>query len=496
MLPDPTRLADHDAYARRLSIAACFCVVVGAKFLVLATHGSETPYWDQWEGEAANFYLPYLSGSLKLSDWVALHNEHRIFLTRVLGLALLRINGGWDPILQMMVNAVIHAATIGFLLVVLSRSLDVFGTLLLAFFCLLLFAVPFGWGNTLAAFQTQFYMLILLGPASLYFLHDSAAWSSRWWIGTLLGVLCYLSMASGALALAASIILAGAQFILRRRSGAGELLGLAFHAVLTAIMLLDVPIVSDNNVLKAGSIADFAQAIVAATGWPVAASIWPTLLRVLAAALLYAPVFILAARLLRERPAIDDRRWLHVGIALSVGLQIVALSYGRTIGILQSRYYDVLLVGVVVNCASLLHLLRADVRGSRRIAHCFAALWLLAVMIGAGQKALIVVPKELAWRRDTAQIQTEHLKQYLATGDFAHLQDKPDSHIPHPLAWRLRDLASNPVIRSILPPTLFGSERSAAKTNALRHGQLLMPIGLALLMIAAIAACTPRRIRN
>ena len=67
------------------------------------------PYWDQWD-EARDLFRPWLKGQLTWGMLFAPHNEHRIFFTRVLDLLVIRLNGQWDPLLQMTVNAAIHAA--------------------------------------------------------------------------------------------------------------------------------------------------------------------------------------------------------------------------------------------------------------------------------------------------------------------------------------------------------------------------------------------------
>ena len=48
--------------------------------------------------------LPYSSGGLTWRQMFTLHNEHRIFFTRVLAMALVILNGQWDPHLQIVVN--------------------------------------------------------------------------------------------------------------------------------------------------------------------------------------------------------------------------------------------------------------------------------------------------------------------------------------------------------------------------------------------------------
>jgi hypothetical protein len=216
---EPYPKGTSDLAACRLFIAASLLIILGAKLWAIAAYGNSTPFWDQWDAEATGLYPRYLAGTLRISDLLATHNEHRILLTRLFALAVFVGSGRWDPILQMMFNALVHTAAIGLLLIMLSRVLDRAGTALLAFFCAVAFAVPFGWSNTLSAFQTQFYLLVLLGPLALLLLYDAAAWSPRWWLGTLVAVAAYFSIAPGALTLPAFIGLAGIQLALGRRAG-------------------------------------------------------------------------------------------------------------------------------------------------------------------------------------------------------------------------------------------------------------------------------------
>ena len=91
-------------------------------------------------------------------------------------------------------------------------------------------------------------------------------------------------------------------------------------------------------------------------------------------------------------------------------------------------------------------------------------------------------------------MQAENVKNFMLTGDFGHLRDKPVMHIPYPVAERLRDVLSDPVIRAVLPPAIAGpAKQIRAVRTPLRYGPVLVPIGLALLLIAIAGAsrCRP-----
>jgi hypothetical protein len=483
-----------DQFLRHIGIAGCLAAILGAKILLIARLGIPTPYWDQWDAEAVGLYLPYFSGTLGSERWLAFHNEHRILLTRANAMALLWLSGNWDPVLQMLLNAAIHFGAIALLVVLLGRLLDRTSLLLFLAFVTLLFATPLGWDNTLGGFQIQFYYLILLSLLSLDLLCGERAWSPRWLIGTLVAAAAYFSMASGALVLPAAVILTLAQRAVGQRSGARELTGLALHIALSFVLLGDALSFAPNQDVRADTIGQLINSLLLTASWPIAAASWPTVLRIVPAALIHAPLMIFAWRFLAQRSPIDDRRWFVIALSAWVAVQIFALSYGRMGGATESRYADIFLIGIALNGAALLYLLRNE-RGapSSRWLILLPAIWLFAVMLGAGQKATNRAADGIAARYRTGQIQTENVKNFIATGDFAHLSGKPFLHIPFPSAERLRDLLSDPKLRAILPPALTGApERNRLKLAVLSQGPLLLPLGLALLLIAA-AGCWLRQ---
>lgn len=474
-------------FARALALAGALAMIVGAKLWLIAGYGSSTPFWDEWV-EPVSLFRPYLAGQLSIHDLLAAHNEHRIFLTRLVALALFVAEGRWDPLATILVNAAIHGTAIGLVLVMLSRTLDAARTWIVAFLAALLFVLPLGWANTLVAFQTQFYLLVLLAPASLWLLCASTAWSLRWWVGTLLGIVSYFSIASGALTLPAFIALAGVQIATGRRQGVREWLGVIAQACLAVVIIRDIPVVPGHQVLSPGSLRDWLAALSSVASWPVSKASWSQLANILVAVGLYAPVIVLTGTLLRRRAPVRDPHWLLVGLAGWIGLQLLALVYGRGVAVLQSRYYDILLLAPLINAATLLSLhLEADARWRRGLT-LFACAWFAAVIIGLGQKAFDGIPSDLAWRERTTAAQTQNLKNYLATGDFAALENKPEFDVPYPDIGFLRDTVSDPVIRAILPPDLLGrpEPENRLKRLALRQGALLLPIGIALFIIAAL----------
>ena len=105
----PTNLAPDSFKCFAAWLAALFLVVLGAKLWVVQLYGSPLPLWDQWY-EAHRFFRPWMEGHLTWQALFAAHNEHRILLTRLLDMGVIWLNGRWEPMVQMTINAFIHAA--------------------------------------------------------------------------------------------------------------------------------------------------------------------------------------------------------------------------------------------------------------------------------------------------------------------------------------------------------------------------------------------------
>ena len=482
--------------ARRCAaVGGCLLVIAGVKVLLIQRLGSPTPYWDQWMVEAVGVYIPYLSHTLTFEQLLPFLSEHRPVLPRLAWLALLILNGTWDPIVQMLVGVALHIAAIGCLLIGLSRLFELDRLLLLLGFALLMWTVPFGWDNTLAGGQMPFYFLLVLSAPSLLLLSHAKAWSAEWLLGTLLAALGYFSVASGAIILPAAVALALTQIALGQRKGVREFAGVALQAAIAVAALHDLLAYGHRMTPADMSLRQLFNSLMISASWPVAAGAWPVVLQIVPAALVNAPILILAVRMLRERPHLRDPRWFYLGIAAWLMLQLIAVSLARAGGTIQSRYTDIFTVGTILNFAALLMLTANRTAPRRALLSCGAALWIFAVTLGAGQKAGSSVIDGVSWRYAGGQRQTENVRRFLATGDYAALDKKPDSYdIPFPSGETLRDLLTSPALRAILPAELTGAkERRPLRDMVLAQGPLLIAIGLALLMIVGMNVLARRR---
>jgi hypothetical protein len=491
---------------------ACAFAVIGAKCWMIDCYGSPTPFWDQWEAEGAFLYPRFLSGTLDFFDLIALHNEHRILVTRLWSLLLLGLEGYWDPILQMLANTLILGAIVVLFVAVLRPILDHTSWIVFVLFSLVSFSLPFGWENTLAGFSSQWYFLLLFSIAGLVTIIDAAALTLRWWLATLLLIASYFCMAGGVLTVAAAFAVCVVQFAVGRRSGLVELLALAVLGVVTAAMVRSTPVLEGDAPLRAHSIGQFVRALLQIASWPPLPGRQPAIIDLLRAALINAPALLVSIHVIRLRPSLADRRWLLLALAGWAALQAAAIAYGRATGHpTSSRYLDVFAIALLLNGVCLLYLLRIFKESwlRRRIAFFAIALWMLLIVLGGTTHTLRYSVPELANKGVTGRAGTENLRAYLDTKDITVLENKPPLHIPYPEAHRLAAIVSMPVIRALLPPALVGEagaaraqERGLArftgrtveaiKEYLLRWGALLMPAG-AILFVLGLAAQRRRR---
>jgi hypothetical protein len=480
--------------ARLLGMLSCLALVAGATLFLIAFYGGPTPIYDQWDLEASDLYKPYLEGHLGLSKLFAPYNEHRIVFTRVFALALLELRGAWDPIWEMVANIVFRLLAISLLLVLLNRLISGPKALAVALFCALVSATPFTWETILMGYPSNFYFLLMFSFAAFLFLNGGVAWSRRWWMGTLLGVLAYFNVASGMFTLLAADSIICLQIVFGIRRGIRELTGLGLHLVLIILMFLAVPILETNAPVRAQSIAQLGEALAAIAAWPLAPRFW---------LLLYGPAIIFAGLVVIRRPPFTDDRWSYLMLLTWLVCQFAALAYGRAASPLESRYIDILAVGVVLNFAIILYLYHHAPAQGVPFAFALAACWIVAVSYAGARHAVRDIPSALNYHSAWLPTKTKNIKSFLETNDVSFLAGKSYPDIPYSNSIRLMQLLSDPVIRTVLPSNLVGDDsarqfvqpgtylRGAVSNVAVRvsdwllhNGYVFVAVGFACLFLA------------
>jgi hypothetical protein len=435
--------------APSLLLASLFLLIVGAKFSLIDRYGSDLPYWDQWDAEAANLYRPYLQGNLGARDLFSAHNEHRIFFTRLLALGLLEINDRqWDARLQTVVNAILHAFIALLLAALALRVLPADRAAIFIGLTAVFFGTSVSYENTLFGFQSQFYFLLLFSVLHLAgtFLARPRSWT--WWLAPLAGAAALFSMASGFLsALAILLVVAGRTWRDRRMTWDDAWIFSTNILLCIAGWLLTVEM-PGHAYLKAAGPWSWLDAWLHELGWPMPTH-W-------AAPLGLVPPVLLGLAYVRRK--IDGPLpWTLLGASAWFWLQTAAIAYGR--GAVEygcsSRYCDVFAFGLLINLLILAFLASLVVSPVAQrslliatVAFIGVTLWGLAQETGViGEQDLSPIPGINATRIAT-------VRSYVCTRDPSFFEKKPRSELPYPSAGRLAELLDTPVLRAVLPSSV------------------------------------------
>ena len=403
-------------------LVALFLVVVSAQLCVVQLYGSPLPMWDQWF-EADWFFRPWLEGHLTWEHFFAPFNEHRILFTRLLDLGVIWLNGRWEPLLQMTVNAFIHAAFVCGLAFCLW---DFLGRKNGWFVCFLLapfFALPYAAENALWPMNSQQYFMSLFWLATLAGLGFGKPGSRRWWFGLTAAIMGLFTMASGLLA----PVTVGGLTILRaikhRRMEKGNLITLVSCLAVIGLGLALRVTMEEDRPLRAHTLMEFTSALARNLTWPFFRT--PEMV-----CLIPLPLAFLVA--LYFRPNFPEPRVAEFLLALGLwgGLQSAALAYGRAnYGdiIPASRYMDVLNIFVIASLFATVLLPQLWPHGQfpswagMLLPLVFAGV----IFFGLCRISQIVVDNLLIPTRMMNLVAEERVETFMVTGDAAGFLEKP-----------------------------------------------------------------------
>ncbi len=429
---------------RLLLCLALFLMVAGARWWLIEKYGTDLPYRDQWDAEASNLYKPYFDGTLALKDWFSPHNEHRIFFSRVLALILLLANGQWDARLQMIVNAIIYALVACWLFFILSQKRSTRFAILCAGGLAVIFTLPYGCENTLAGFQSQFYILTAFSLVAMHTLLNSPVWSRWWLVGLILCGATLFTMGSGYLASVAIVGVLTLELIRKwpqRQELARKLWPTAVACAVIVVVGLLLSVRVDQHVpLQAHSVGEFVGAFAANLAFPY--------LRIPAWSFLsWLPFAIFLGLYLTGRVKDGSAERLILGMGLWVFLQAVAMAFSRAQLGVQSRYTDILSFGLIVNALSIVSLLDHRTRFNKLILFLLV-IWLTVNGFHLYETSFDVKAKSIKLIYEVDRIRTAG---FLKTGNFQILTVENAWEIPYPDPYKLAELLQDPAIRSILP---------------------------------------------
>lgn len=430
-----------------------FVSIAAARLVYVSLYASQLPFWDQWD-ELDHLFRPWHNGTWQWVRLFAAHNEHRIALTRILGLVLFVLNGHrFDNLVESDFNALLYAGmwALAYVLMVRGETSRP-RRLWLAFAIVALGVLPFDWENILVGFQSQFYLMemaaiALLGIASFY-----APSGTKLLTLLFIGTIGLFTMAAGVLAIPAACLVM-ALLAWRNRSQAAYSILLCMLLVgLTAIGLMIIPHVAGDDTFKSQGIVEHVHALLVAMIWPMPEL---TLRAVAFAALIWMPTVAWAWRYLRLRQA-TDREIFTIGICGWVLLQFLAIAHARGHGMdsLSSRYTEIPALGIAANLWLALQLMSSMHRWRTAIACAIAT----GVCI-ATYAFYLRMPSDyaaMAQRHEFSSIQTRNVRGYLAGAAFPPVPDGSLA-LPYPNSSRLQSLLQMPDTLSILPAAAFPS---------------------------------------
>jgi hypothetical protein len=440
-----TNLPDDSLKHFAAWLAALFLIVLGSQLWIVQLYGSPLPLWDQWY-EAESFFKPWVEGHLTWQTFFAAQNEHRIFFTRLLDFSVICLNGRWEPLLQMTVNAFIHAAFACGLAFCLWDFLGRKKGWLVCFLITPFFALPYAGENAIWAFNSQCYFLNIFSLAALVGLGFGKPGSGRWWFGLAAAIMGLFTMASGLLAPVAVAGLMILRAIKLRRIKKENLLTLVCCVAVAGLGAMLRVTMEDDRSLRAHTLTDFTSALIHNLTWPFFNA--PEM-----ACLIALPLAVLIALYLRPDFQAPCAAEFLLGLALWSLLQSAALAYGRANygeDIPASRYMDVLNIFVITSLFATLLLaqLWKPVRFPDGTAMLLPLVFAAVIFLGLCQISQIVVQNLLRPTRMMNLAAEERVEKFWATGDQHDFFEPPTVRPSPELAL---GLMRNAKLQTILP---------------------------------------------
>jgi hypothetical protein len=440
---------DIAVYSKWLAIVALALMLFGTKVLLVRNFGSVIPYWDQWDAEA-DLYKSYLNSNLTFSALLSSHNEHRILISRIFWLILFELDGGWNPILQMVANAALHVGAIVFVVLILQRILRPAQLFPLILFSTIVFALPIGWENLLAGFQSQFYFLLMFSLLALAGFATCPAFSRGWWMSLLGSIAAYLSMASGAVTAIAALTVILVQMLLGVRRGAPEVVGAGLLLAVSVLMVLCIRHVAADDV-NAHGVGELIKAVLTYVAYPRTTSI--------AAVFINLPLILYTCFVLTSRPVRQSSHWIIIAIICWLFGQALSLAYGRAVIIDSSRYRDIIIIALPLNFAVLLFAWNSGGAVRKQVRAGVATIaWLVFVLPALFSTAFTESVPSMVAKGSEGKEQRNNVVEYIKSGNIAVLQNKPLQAVPYPDPQRLASLISDPQIRLFLPAPIRPAE--------------------------------------
>ncbi|WP_229214224.1 hypothetical protein [Dyadobacter flavalbus] len=405
------------------------------------------PFWDEWDSEGDFLLRPWVEGTLRISDLWKLHNEHRIFPTRLLSLASYMVNGQWNNLVSARINVILAAVIPATLLGFLFRFIGLNSNKWLILPVLIAqFTLPFSFENMLVGFQSQFYFLILftviaVGLAVTYTESATAK--------VIVFILCFLSIVTMASGILTPLAVAGVYVLHsldKHERAMKNLLFAAALVIVAGLAYMQIPHIAAHNMYRARSISEWTHSFLRILSWPVGPHNW-------IAAPLWSPGLIAVPFLIKHKRLCKSDLFM-AGCYMWSFAQAMAIAYGRgqELSSVPSRYTELLSIGLVANAWFALRYIEEYKKPKWQK---YIILALFPLFFHGHKKRFKFDMKDIQRVHEYSVIQTDNVTSYLQTHNPVYLQ-QPAMHIPYPDSVRLKKLLDNHTIRKLLPPEISG----------------------------------------
>ncbi|TLU96938.1 hypothetical protein FEM55_03490 [Dyadobacter sediminis] len=407
------------------------------------------PFWDEWDSEGDLLLRPWVDGTLKISDLWKLHNEHRIFPTRLLSLASYIVNGQWNNLVSARINiilaATIPASLLGFL--IRFNGLNSYKWIILPVL-IAQFTLPFSFENMLVGFQSQFYFLILFTVIAVGL---AVTYPQKAVANVFVLVLCLLSILTMASGILTPMAVAGVyllHWLDKQEKALQHFLFIATLVIVAGTAYMQIPHIAAHHIYRARSISEWTHSFLRILSWPVGPHNW-------IAAPLWSPGLIAVSFLLRNKKLSKSDLFM-AGCYMWSFAQAIAIAYGRgqELSSVPSRYTELLSIGLVANAWFAIRFMEEY---KKRKWQKYFILAIFPLFLHGHKKRFKFDMEDIHRVYRHSVIQTDNVTKYLKTHNPVYLQ-QPAMHIPYPDSIRLKQLLDNPTIRRLLPPEISGSK--------------------------------------
>ena len=454
-----------------------FALVATTRLLWVSLYAASVPFFDQWD-ELYYKFRPWQDGTWQLSQLILPHNEHRVAFTRLIGLALFKVNGGvFDNLVVALVNAFIYAGMWTFTYVLLARTSRRREQWLLFLAIFILASLPFDVDNLLVGFQNAFYLMAIGTMALIAVAAHRQLSMGNILVLAALGLANLFTMASGLLApLAACVVVALRQWQ-RRDRVANSMAAITTMLAIVVFGAYLIPTGVPHGPYAIG-IVEHARALLLCMSWPLVPFGWPNLP---AAAIFWLPVCIWLVRFWRTRQASHDEIFA-VGMAAWVFLQFLAIAHarGHDMTAVYSRYGEIPAIGLTSNFWLALKFCDGASRRKTNFARTGLAMGVLLAMILFWQRMPDYL-LQLKYRSQYSQVETWNVRRYFA-GHPLPVLTPGTPLLPYPDVDVLRQDLADAGMQRLLPSALFDNPDPTRRTplsmlaaGIQRHARTIFP---------------------